>query len=53
MYDVEGQRDLAVAEYQAALTVAGAPESARIAAQRGVETGYQTPSRENKSDGKS
>src|SRR5882762_1330778 len=48
MYDVEGQRDLAVAEYQAALAVAGAPESARIAAQRGVETGYQTPSRENK-----
>jgi len=38
MYDVEGQRDLAVAEYQAALAVAGAPESARIAAQRGVET---------------
>ena len=53
MYDVEGQRDLAVAEYQAALAVAGAPESARTAARRGVETGYQTPSRENKSDGKS
>jgi tetratricopeptide (TPR) repeat protein len=53
MYDVEGQRDLAVAEYQEALAVAGAPESARAAAQRGVETGYQTPSRENKSDGKS
>jgi tetratricopeptide (TPR) repeat protein len=53
MYDVEGQRDLAVAEYRAALGVAGAPESARAAAQRGVETGYQTPSRENKSDGKS
>jgi tetratricopeptide (TPR) repeat protein len=53
MYDVEGQRDLAVAEYRAALGVAGAPESARTAAQRGVETGYQTPSRQNKSDGKS
>jgi tetratricopeptide (TPR) repeat protein len=53
MYDVEGQRDLAVAEYQEALGVAGAPESARAAAQRGVETGYQTPSREGKSDGKS
>jgi tetratricopeptide (TPR) repeat protein len=53
MYDVEGQRDLAVAEYRAALAVTGAPESARTAAQRGVETGYQTPSRENKSDGKS
>jgi len=53
MYDVEGQRDLAVAEYQQALAVEGAPESARTAAQRGVETGYQTPSRQNKSDGKS
>jgi tetratricopeptide (TPR) repeat protein len=53
MYDVEGQRDLAVAEYQQALAVDGAPESARTAAQRGVETGYQTPSRQNKSDGKS
>jgi hypothetical protein len=52
MYDVEGQRDLAVAEYRAALGVAGAPESARAAAQRGVEAGYQTPSRENKTDGK-
>jgi tetratricopeptide (TPR) repeat protein len=53
MYDVEGHRDLAVAEYQQALAVTGAPESARTAAQRGVETGYQTPSRQNKSDGKS
>jgi tetratricopeptide (TPR) repeat protein len=53
MYDVEGQRDLAIGEYRAALGVAGAPETARAAAQRGVETGYQTPSRENKSDGKS
>ena len=53
MYDVEGQRDLAIAEYQAALAVPGAPDSARSAAQHGVEAGYQTPSRENKSDGKS
>lgn len=53
MYDVEGKRDLAVAEYRAALAVAGAPDSARAAAQRGVEAGYQTPSREKQSDGKS
>jgi tetratricopeptide (TPR) repeat protein len=53
MYDVEGQRDLAVAEYQEALGVAGAPESARTAAQRGMDAAYQTPSREVKSDGKS
>jgi tetratricopeptide (TPR) repeat protein len=52
MYDVEGQRELAVAEYRAALAVAGAPESARAAADRGVQAGYQTPSRENKPDPK-
>jgi tetratricopeptide (TPR) repeat protein len=51
MYDVEGHRDLAIAEYRAALGVAGAPESARAAAQRGVDAGYQTPSRDKKSDG--
>ena len=53
MYDVEGAREQAIAEYQAALAVAGAPESARNAAQRGVETGYQTPPREAKPGGKS
>jgi tetratricopeptide (TPR) repeat protein len=55
MYDVEGQRDLAVAEYRAALAVSGAPETARAAAQRGVDAGYQTPSRDpnGKTDGKS
>jgi hypothetical protein len=55
MYDVEGKRDLAVLEYRAALAVAGAPDSARTAAQRGIETGYQTPSRDkqSQSDGKS
>ena len=53
MYDVEGKRDLAVLEYRAALAVAGAPDTARTAAQRGIETGYQTPSRDKQSDGKS
>ena len=53
MYDVEGKRDLAVLEYRAALAVAGAPDAARTAAQRGIETGYQTPSRDRQSDGKS
>jgi tetratricopeptide repeat protein len=53
MYDVEGKRDLAVLEYRAALAVEGAPESARNAAQRGIETGYQTPSRDKQSGGKS
>jgi tetratricopeptide (TPR) repeat protein len=53
MYDVEGKRDLAVVEYRAALAVAGAPDSARSAAQHGIETGYQTPSRDRPSEGKS
>ena len=53
MYDVEGKRDLAVLEYRAALAVAGAPDTARTAAQRGIQTGYQTPSRDRQSDGKS
>ena len=52
MYDVEGKRDLAVLEYRAALAVAGAPDSARNAAQRGIQTGYQTPSRDRQSEGK-
>jgi hypothetical protein len=53
MYDVEGKRDLAVLEYRAALAVAGAPDSARTAAQHGIEAVYQTPSRDRQSDGKS
>jgi Flp pilus assembly protein TadD len=53
MYDVEGKRDLAIVEYRAAMAVDGAPESARTAAQRGIETGYQTPSRDRQSGGKS
>ena len=43
MDDLEGNRDLAVTEYRAALAVAGAPESARMAAQRGVDQAYAPP----------
>jgi tetratricopeptide (TPR) repeat protein len=46
MYDVEGNRDMAVAEYRAALGVPDAPENARTAAQHGVDAGYQTPPRD-------
>jgi Tetratricopeptide repeat len=52
MYDVEDKRDLAVAEYRAALEVKGAPVTAREAAQRGVQAAYQATSRENKPNGK-
>lgn len=50
MYDVEGNRDSAVAEYRAALAVGDAPDSARTAAQHGMDAGYQTPPREAKPD---
>jgi tetratricopeptide (TPR) repeat protein len=41
IYDVEGQRELALTEYRAALAVERAPEAARQAAQRGLEKGYE------------
>jgi hypothetical protein len=41
IFDVEDDRDSAIREYQAALAVVGAPEAARVAAQRGVESAYQ------------
>ncbi len=40
IYDVEGERELAMSEYRAALAVEGAPESARLAARRGLEKGF-------------
>ncbi|MGH9573600.1 MAG: hypothetical protein ACRD40_08725, partial [Candidatus Acidiferrales bacterium] len=46
MNDLEGSRDLAVKEYRAALAVAGAPESARVAAQGGVDHAYAVPKRD-------
>ncbi len=41
LHDIAGERDQAVAEYQAALAVPGAPEAARAAAQKGVQEAYQ------------
>lgn len=41
IFDVEDDRDSAIKEYRAALAVIGAPETARVAAQRGVESAYQ------------
>jgi tetratricopeptide repeat protein len=45
MHDLLGDRDLAIGEYRAALTLDGAPESARVAAQRGIDVAYQAPAR--------
>ena len=44
IYDLEDERELALIEYRAALAVDGAPEAARVAAERGAEAGYQTRS---------
>ena len=41
LHDLAGEREQALAEYRGALAVAGAPEAAREAAQRGVEQAYQ------------
>lgn len=41
IFDIEDDRDSAIGEYQAALSVVGAPESARVAAQQGVKSAYQ------------
>lgn len=45
IHDLEDDRDLAVNEYRAALAVNGAPESARTAAQSGVEMAYKPSAR--------
>jgi len=45
LYDVQGDRDHAVAEYRAALAVDGAPDQAKVAAQHGVDQSFQTPKR--------
>ena len=41
IHDIEGEREAAVHEYIGALAVEGAPEAARVAAQRGVEQPYK------------
>lgn len=41
IHDLKDERVLALSEYHAALAVGGAPEAARVAAQRGIQTGYQ------------
>ena len=44
IYDLQDERDLAVSEYRAALTVDDGPADARAAAQSGVEAAYKAPS---------
>ncbi|MGC1674848.1 MAG: tetratricopeptide repeat protein, partial [Candidatus Acidiferrales bacterium] len=40
LHDFAEERDQALTEYRAALAIAGAPEAARVAAQRGIDTPY-------------
>ena len=40
LHDFAEERDQALAEYQAALVIVGAPEAARVAAQRGIDAPY-------------
>jgi tetratricopeptide (TPR) repeat protein len=47
IHDLIDDRDTALREYAAALRVEGAPESARVAAQRGMEMAYKSPTRGN------
>ncbi len=41
MHDLEDDRDLALQEYRAALTIGNAPEAARSAAQHGIQQAYR------------
>jgi tetratricopeptide (TPR) repeat protein len=43
IHDLQGNRELALSEYRAALAVEGAPETARIAAQHGIEKEFEPP----------
>lgn len=50
MDDLDGNREQALVEYRAAMSVAGAPEAATAAAQKGVQEQYQPAEREPSSD---
>jgi hypothetical protein len=41
LHDVEDERSQALVNYRAALGVQGAPEAARVAAQRGLDEAYK------------
>jgi tetratricopeptide (TPR) repeat protein len=43
IFDLQGERDSALAQYNAALATGGAPSEARTAAQRGIQQPYEPP----------
>jgi hypothetical protein len=48
IHDMRDERVLALSEYRAALAVEGAPEAARVAAQRGMDASYQPSAKGNR-----
>ncbi len=42
-YDIQGERDSAVAQYKAALAVGDVPPDAKAAAEKGLQQAYQAP----------
>ena len=49
IHDLEDERDEAVTEYRAALAINGSPENARAAAQRGLDSPYNSHATEDNS----
>jgi tetratricopeptide (TPR) repeat protein len=47
IHDLEDERDEALIEYRVALAINGAPENARLAAQRGLDSAYKPRASEN------
>lgn len=50
IYDIQGERDSAVAQYKAALSVSDIPPDAKVAAEHGLEQGYQPPKAKQEQD---
>lgn len=50
IYDIQGERDDAIAQYKAALAVADAPPDAKSAAEHGMQQAYQAPRAKEKDD---
>ncbi len=51
IHDLQGDRDLALTEYDSALAISGAPEGARVAAQRGQSAPYSASGTRRSSGG--
>ena len=50
IYDIQGERDDAVAQYKAALAIGDVPPDAKAAAEHGLQQAYQPPRAKEKQD---